>query len=325
MKNHLKEIVDECLKFNPKYILDIGCNDGFMLKQYPSNVKKVGIDPSDIANEIKEDNIEVINECFPSKNLDRRFDIITSIACFYDINEPVEFCKEIEKLLIDVDGNCGIWAAEFAYLPAVLKNLAYDGMVHEHVALYSLTTFEHILNRTGLKLIKAVENDTNGGSLQVWVTKKNNSKFDNKENLENIIKLKIKEFDMALDDLDTYQDFAKRVYRHSSDLYELLRKLKKEGKKIHILGMSTKLNTILNFCRVGPETIDFAAERSPEKWGAATVSGIPMISEEESRAMKPDVYLVGPYHFKREILEREQETIKNGTKFLFPLPDIEMI
>jgi hypothetical protein len=88
--------------------------------------------------------------------------------------------------------------------------------------------------------------------------------------------------------------------------------------------MSTKLNTVLSYCGVGPELIECAAERSPDKFGATTISGIPMVSEEESRKTA-DVYLVGPYHFKEEILEREAETIKRGVKFLFPLPEIEII
>lgn len=328
MRNHLKLIVNNLLTFSKYYnfditnVLDIGANDLFTLKQYPNDVERIGIDPCDIIRDVDKENITIINECFPSSKLiNKKFDVITSIACFYDINDPVEFCKNIEKLLRPN----GIWIVEFAYLPAVLENLAYDGMVWEHCCLYSLSSFENILNRTGLKLIKAFENDTNGGSLQVWVSKKDNNYFDNKENKEDILKIKIKEFDLALDDLNIYEEFAIKVLDHKYDLIKILQKIKRKDKKIHIYGMSTKLNTILNYCEIGPEIIDFAAERSPEKWSATTISGIPIISEEESRKMKPDVYLVGPYHFKKEILEREQKTIKNGTKFLFPLPKIELI
>ena len=102
-------------------------------------------------------------------------------------------------------------------------------------------------------------------------------------------------------------------------------KLKSEKKVIHIYGASTKLNTILGCCEIGSNLIQYAAERSPEKWGGETLSGIKMISEEESRAMKPDYYLVGPYHFKKEILEREKDMLVQGTKFIFPLPEIEIV
>lgn len=327
MKTHLTDIVRSLSILTSLYgkkdvsVLDIGCNDGYMLKQYSEHYKKYGVDPSDIANEIKDKNITVINKCFPCKDLeDKKFNIITSIACFYDIENPNKFCENIKNNL----KNDGVWIVEFAYLSSVLDNLAYDGMVHEHLTLYSIDSFERIIKKNGLKIFRLQENDTNGGSLQAWLTHENNNLFDNQIFQRQILELKIKEFDKKLDDLDTYKNFEKRVAKHKINLYEIIKKLKEEGKNIHIYGMSTKLNTILNYCNIGPDLIEFAAERSPEKWGASTIGGIKMISEEESRKTA-NVYLVGPYHFKKEILEREQETIERGVKFLFPLPEIEII
>ena len=129
---------------------------------------------------------------------------------------------------------------------------------------------------------------------------------------------------MALEDPLTYSSFRQRILDHKTDLTNLVKSLKAQNKKIHIYGMSTKLNTILNYCGIGPDLIECAAERTPEKYGAKTISGIPMVSEEESRKTV-DVYLVGPYHFKEEILKREADTIKRGVKFLFPLPEITII
>jgi hypothetical protein len=197
-------------------------------------------------------------------------------------------------------------------------------MVHEHVCLYSIATFEHILKRTGLKIIKLEENDTNGGSLQAWVVKQDNNLFYDAKLKQTILEIKIKEFQMALENPDTYIPFMERIQAHKVQLLDVLNKFKSQGKRIHIYGMSTKLNTILSYCKIGPDLIDCAAERSPEKFGATTISGIPMVNEEESRK-NVDVYLVGPYHFKKEILEREAETIKRGVKFLFPHPEIEII
>lgn len=324
MKNHLEDIVKNIISMinieNPE-VLDIGMNDGYMLKQYPDNYKKYGVDPSDIANEVNREDITVINKCFPCLELENfKFDVITSIACFYDIERPLEFCEEIYKKLNDN----GIWVVEFAYLPMVLDNLAYDGMVHEHLCLYSLDTFEKIIQKCKLKIIKAKENDTNGGSLQVWLTKSDNVTYENQEFKNNILKLKIKEFDKELDNIEIYNKFSDRIKQHKKDLLNQLNQLKLAGKNIHIYGMSTKLNTILNYCDINTNLIEFAAERSLEKHGAKTISGIKMISEEESRKTV-DLYLVGPYHFKNEILNREQEMIKKGVQFLFPLPNIHLI
>jgi hypothetical protein len=106
----------------------------------------------------------------------------------------------------------------------------------------------------------------------------------------------------------------------------MLRRMKAEGKRIHIYGASTKGNTILQWCGIDRFIIDCAAERNPDKCGARTVgTDIPIISEEESRAMKPHCYLVLPWHFKKEFLERERDVLDRGTSMIFPLPNIEIV
>jgi hypothetical protein len=113
---------------------------------------------------------------------------------------------------------------------------------------------------------------------------------------------------------------------HKEELMSLLRQLKREGKRIHIYGASTKGNTILQWCGIDHGLIDFAAERNPDKYGARTLgTDISIISEAESRAMKPDYYLVLPWHFKEEFLRREKEMIDQGVGMIFPLPSIEII
>ena len=156
MTTHLRKIVLNILDYlnkkniEPKRVLDIGANDLFTLKQYPASIERVGIDPSNVINEVEKDGIETVNDCYPSQKVTGEFDIISSIACFYDMPDPTSFCKEIGKALT----KNGIWIVEFAYLPAVYDKLAYDGMVHEHLCLYSIATFEHNLNRSGLKILK---------------------------------------------------------------------------------------------------------------------------------------------------------------------------
>ena len=110
------------------------------------------------------------------------------------------------------------------------------------------------------------------------------------------------------------------------ELVAVLKRLKGEGKRIHIYGASTKGNTILQWCRLDHGIIDCAADRNPDKFGASTLgTGIPIISEAESRAMNPDYYLVLPWHFKEEFLRREKETLKKGVGFIFPLPTIQVV
>ena len=248
MRNHLDNIVDSILHFVksnnivPARVLDIGANDLYMLKQYPTEIERVGVDPSNIINEVDPEGIQTINDCYPSQTVNGSFDIISSIACFYDIEDPTNFCKEIKRALTDD----GVWVVEFAYLPAVYSNLAYDGMVHEHLCLYSIANFEHILKRTGLKILRLQENDTNGGSLQAWIVKEENVKFNSSMFQKHILELKIKEFQMGLENPDTYVSFMRRVVQHKEALVSLLRQLKADGKNIHVYGMA-QLNKRLRF------------------------------------------------------------------------------
>ena len=131
---------------------------------------------------------------------------------------------------------------------------------------------------------------------------------------------------MELDTDKPYRHFQDRINVHREELNSLLKKLKREGKKIHIYGASTKGNTILQWCGIDNRIIDVAAERNPDKYGAHTLgTDIPIVSEKESRALHPDYYLVLPWHFKAEFLQREKETLARGIGLIFPLPTIEIV
>ena len=328
MKTHLSNIVSEALAITRKgkgIVIDIASNDNTLLRNYSKKFKKIGIDPSDIASRQKGEDITVINEIFPTNKLDhildgKKADIVTSIACYYDVEDPVLFAKEIKSVLKEE----GVWIFEVAYLPLMIKNLAYDSIVCEHIVHYHLAPLEIMFKRLGLRIFKAVETTTNGGSVMCFVTHENNLAYDNADSKSKIFKLRLKEFEMALDEDSTYIEFGKEIAAHKEKLLTLLMEIKRENKTVHVYGASTKLNTILGYCGIGPELIEYAAERSPEKAGCSTLDGVKIISEKDSRDMKPDYYLVGPYHFKNEITEREKEFLKNGGKLIFPLPAIEI-
>jgi len=328
MRNHLQGIAEEAagmIDNKNSRVLDIGCNDGTLLHYYPERFIKFGIDPSDIAQEVK-GNITVIQDIFPSNELTKKsqgkqFDIITSIAMFYDLEDPTEFVKNIKRFLSDE----GVWIFEMSYMPSMLKLNSYDTICHEHLEYYSLAVLENILKRADMKIIKADLNDINGGSIRCYATHTNNFKFRTDE-LQGLKALRQEEFDMQLDADKPYKNFQERINVHREELIALLKKLKNEGKKIHVYGASTKGNTILQWCGINNSIIDFAADRNPDKDGAKTLgTDIPIINEEKSRAMKPDYYLVLPWHFKKEFLIREKKTLDNGIGMIFPLPNIEVI
>lgn len=330
MRRHLQGIVEEATRMTERndsaIVLDIGCNDGTLLEFYPASFTKFGVDPSDVAQEIKAP-VNVVQDIFPSEELlsrlgDRKFDIITSIAMFYDLEDPIIFTRGIKQVLSQE----GIWVFEMSYMPSMLKMTSYDTICHEHIEYYSLAVIEYILRDVGMKVINVSQNTINGGSLRCIATHINNFIYKRDEFQQNIKTMRQQEFDLALDTDKPYRYFQDRINVHKEELNSLLKNLKKDGKKIHIYGASTKGNTILQWCGIDHRIIDYAAERNPDKFGAMTLgTDIPIVSEKVSRAMNPDYYLVLPWHFKEEFLERERETIEKGIGLIFPLPTIEII
>jgi 2-polyprenyl-3-methyl-5-hydroxy-6-metoxy-1,4-benzoquinol methylase len=330
MKNHLRGIAEEAtsiLKMSGGTVLDIGCNDGTLFNYYPKGFCKFGVDPSDVAQEIDERVATVIQDIFPSDELlnclqETKVDIITSIAMFYDLEDPVAFAKGIKNILAPE----GIWIFETSYMPMMLKMTSYDTICHEHLEFYSLAVIEYILKKSGMKVFNVMLNDINGGSLRCYATHTTNFKYKDEQHLQNIRVMHQNEFDLELDTDKPYKNFQDRINVHRKKLIALLKKLKREGKKIHLYGASTKGNTILQWCGIDNSIIDYAAERSSEKYGAHTIgTDIPIISEAESRAMNPDYYLVLPWHFKDEFITREREILERGTQLIFPLPEIEIV
>ncbi len=327
MRNHLKEIVDSVLSLikKPKSnVLDIGCNDGTLLDYYPTDFNRFGCDPSDVAQEVK--NATVVQDIFPSAELfkaigDKKMDIITSIAMFYDLESPVDFVKSIKKLLSPE----GIWIFEMSYMPQMLAMDSYDTICHEHLEFYSLAVLEKIAAMADMKIFKISFNDINGGSIRCYATHKESSLYFNTENYKLLNDIRQKEFDLELDTDKPYVAFQYRIEKVKNDLHDLLVQLKNEGKRVHIYGASTKGNTILQWCDINNMLVEYAAERNPDKYGARTLgTNIPIISEAESRAMNPDYYLVLPWHFKKEFLEREKDALDKGTGFIFPIPTIDI-
>lgn len=240
---------------------------------------------------------------------------------FYDLEHPSEFVGDVARCLEDD----GIWVSEFSYMPTMLEKSSFDTICHEHLEYYSLAVIEYVLHAAGMKVFNCALNTINGGSIRCYATHAENFRYKSDEFNHRIKRLRQEEFDLELDTDKPYKNFQDRINVHRDELNSLLRKLKKEGKKVHIYGASTKGNTILQWCGIDNRIIDFAAERNPDKYGARTLgTDIPIISEAESRALGPDYYLILPWHFREEFVKREDEVRRRGTKFIFPLPTLEI-
>tara|TARA_Y100001958_G_C21226905_1_gene552400 strand:+ start:940 stop:2187 length:1248 start_codon:yes stop_codon:yes gene_type:complete len=330
MRNHLKNIVNIVCKIKNKKklinALDIGCNDGTLLNFYPKNVNRYGLDPSQIITKIKDKNINTFRDYFPPKknrfrNLKIKFDIITSIAMFYDLDNPNLFVKKIKSYL----KNDGVWVFELSYLLDMLKLNSFDTICHEHLEYYSIYSLDYLMNKNGLKIFDVTRNKINGGSIRCFVTHKNYKFFDKKNLYIKLKKLKEYEKRIKIKTIKPYKKFFKKIVILKNKMKILLEKIKKQNKTIHIYGASTKGNTILQWYDIDNSNIKYAADRNKEKWGAHTIgSKINIISEKKSKSMKPDYYLVLPWHFKKEFLKREKKFLHSGRKMIFPLPNIKI-
>ena len=307
-------------------VLDIGSNDCTLLKAYSvSGLNRVGIDPTGrkFASYYPAD-VKLVPTFFSSdayhSATQEKAKIVTSIAMFYDLDDPIAFARQIEAVLADD----GVWHFEQSYMPSMLRLNSYDTICHEHLEYYSLGVVKKILDAADLKLVDVVMNNINGGSFAVTATKAANKNI--KPNSAVIDWLLDQEDRMGLSTPRPYRDCEERVFRHRDDLSRLIKSLVADGKKVYGYGASTKGNVVLQFCGLTANEIPAIAEVNEEKFGRVTPgTHIPIISEKEARAAKPDYFLVLPWHFKDGILRREKEFLANGGKFIFPFPEIEIV
>ncbi|MGE4240232.1 class I SAM-dependent methyltransferase [Ramlibacter sp.] len=307
-------------------VLDIGSNDATLLKSYAATgITRVGIDPTAAKfMAYYTPDIVVRPEFFSAAAFrtasPRAAKIVTSIAMFYDLEDPVAFAREIASVL----ASDGVWHFEQSYMPSMLRTNSYDTICHEHLEYYSLGVVQRILEAADLRIVDATMNNVNGGSFAVSATHRANKSL--KANDPVVGWMLEQEDRMGLGTPRPFRDFEERVYRHRDDLTRLVRTLVADGKKIVGYGASTKGNVTLQFCGLGPAEIPAIAEVNPEKFGRFTPgTGIPIVSEQEARAMKPDYFLVLPWHFKDGILRREKEFLADGGKMIFPFPEIEIV
>jgi len=338
MTNELMNIAkraNELMNLKPGDVfLDIGCNDGTLLSFVDKSIVRIGFDPNDFkAESIKYANI-IVNNYFSFKEYKKtphghkKTKVITSIAMFYDLEDPSAFVKDIKSTL-DRDG---LWVIQMSYLPLMLKQLAFDNICHEHLEYYSLESLNFLLERNGMQVVDCELNDINGGSFRVYIRHKDADettfataphrdvammRVESILNHEKTLKLKSKK---------TYLDFYKKINALRKETVDFIKKEKKKGKVIWGYGASTKGNTLLQWFGLDNTLIDGIAERAPAKFGLKTAgTNIPIYSEEEMRKANPDYLLVLPWHFIAEFTKREKDFLDKGGKLIVPCPGFEVV
>ena len=320
MKIGLNNIFKESLKYvklKPKdVILDIGANDGTLLKYYKKrNFITIGCEPAKNLQKPLQKNCHFnLNDFWSKKALDKillkrkikRPKIITAIGMFYDLENPNKFIKDAADSL---DEN-GIFISQLMCLKSMTEKNDLGNICHEHIEFYSLKSIKFLFEKNGLEIFKIEKNDINGGSYRIYCRKfKKGSISLPKENV-----------------LELMQGFINRVKMNKKKTINFIKNEIKKNKKIYLYGASTKGNTVLQYYGIDNKMIPFAAERSPEKWGKYTIgSGIKIISESVARKLKPDYFFVTPWGFIKEFVKREKSWLKNGGSFILPFPKFKLV
>lgn len=328
IKADLRDVVAHALKYNhaPNRWLDIASNDGYLLSQAKyvqeygemRKVYTVGVDPVGfLCKEAERHASKIVNDYFSADVVEGKFDVITSVSCFYDMPDPSKFVEDVKSVL---EGK-GVWVIQQNYFLSTLQLSAVDNICHEHLGYYTLLSLENILKRFGLEVNEVLVSDVNGGSIRTIVSREGTRPVH-----PSVEKQRQIEKEYGLDTLEPYIKFATDVRKQLDGLYKVVSELKAKGKKIYILAASTRGATIWQSAGIDNKLVDCAVERNPvkvNKWFSAL--DMPIISEEQAHQEKPDYMIIGPWFFASEIIGREAQYLLDGGHLVVPLPEVKVI
>ena len=328
MTDHVKKTVKvgtTMVNLQPKdHVLDIASNDATLLNFYNKNVVTVGIDPlvNKYKKHYKKINYSISNFFHASEvvklKLKKKFKIISALSVFYDLRDPNKFLRHVKESLDEKV----IFILEHADLYMIIKNKIFDTICHEHLGFFSSKVIIEMIKNAGLKTFHHEYNDINGGSSRYYVCHKN-ANYVVKNSIKTVL---LKEKKIGLHSKKIFTNFFNEILNQRIKLKKIIKKIKDKKQTIHGYGASTKGNVLLQFYNINNKDVSYIADRNPLKYNLFTPgTKIKIISENQSRKLRPDYYLVLPWHFKKEILSREKLAKKNGTKFIFPLPKINII
>ncbi|GAC1441642.1 MAG: class I SAM-dependent methyltransferase [Mycobacteriales bacterium] len=306
-------------------VLDIGANDSTLLQGFRTpGLRRVGMDPTIVKwRQYYPDDITGIAEFFSADTFAAHdvppARVVTSVAMFYDLDDPVEFARQVGRCL----ATDGVWHFEQSYMPSMLRATSYDTICHEHVEYYSLQVVDRILRDAGLELLDVRFNRVNGGSFAVTAQRVGGARPADRALIDWFLR---QEARLQVTRPAAFEAFGASVRQHRDDLTDLVRTLRDSGASVVGYGASTKGNVLLQYCGLTAEDLPVIAEVNPEKFGCRTPgTNIPIASEDEVKADRPDYMLVLPWHFRETILEREAPYLESGGRLIFPLPEIEVI
>lgn len=298
--------------------LDIGSNDGTLLAAVPPGIWRAGVDPlGQFADEART-HADRIDVCYFYPELYDRgeFDIITSGAMFYDLEQPGEFARQVKQVLSDD----GVWVIQQNYALHMLENNVIDNVIHEHLTYFTVDTLDRLLGYHGLEIFDVSYSGVKGGCIRTAVAPAGRRQVQPSV-LNAIGREMLAQADQAL----TWQRWGLDVYRELRRTREELEKIAARGERCYVYGASSRGGTFLQIVGGGPDLLTCAVDRNPDKVGKIMSStGLPIISEEQMRADPPEYLLIAPWFFRDVFINRETDFLDKGGAFIFALPHFEV-
>jgi hypothetical protein len=309
MQTALLDLTQDGLKWHRSgKWLDIGANDGTLLKFVPKTFKRIACEPAlNLESELKQVADDVMSDYFHCDERYTNCQVITSAAMFYDLDDPGRFVSDIVRCLAPE----GIWINQLNDAATMIESNSWDGVCHEHNVYYDMVNLEALYAKYGLKILRVSSNDVNGGSVRVTAT-----------HAASQVSGATPQDSSLLPSAEQVMRFSQRAVRWKQRMTELVKAL---PQPIYGYGASTKGGVLLQYLD-RPGLFAGVADRNPLKYGKMQ-AGIwsPIISEKEMREQKPGTLFVLPWAFRKEFVEREAEVRARGTMLLFPLPHIELV
>lgn len=329
-KVHFSDMTEELtrmLKLDSNSLaVDIGSNDGILLKGFKKfGVQTIGVEPAtNIAILAEKEGIETVNDFFDRNAVETiikrkgKADVITATNVFAHVDDIKSLVSNVKLLLKDN----GIFVIEAPYLVDMFEKMTFDTIYHEHLSYFSLTPLVKFFRQMGMEIFKIKKVDVHGGSLRIFI-KKNEGNFGIDASVGVTLEF---EQQYGINDFETYKKFSANVQLVKLKLLEYLRNVKDQGKSIVGYGAPAKGNTLLNFCNIGTNFIDYIVEDNPLKQGLYTPGmHIPVVSFSMLDKKKPDYILILAWNFAEEILQKTRKYREEGIKFIIPLPEVSVV
>ncbi|MBT5551557.1 MAG: class I SAM-dependent methyltransferase [Nitrospina sp.] len=308
-------------------VIEIASNDGYLLKYFKKrSIPVLGIEPAkNIAKVAESIGIPTLTEFFSAQLAQKlskeknQADLLIGNNVLAHVPRLNDFVKGLKILL----KSNGIITMEFPHLAELMRYNQFDTIYHEHFSYFSFTTVEKIFKNHGLALFDVQEISTHGGSLRIFAK---HIEDNSKSETDNIFKLRNREKNAGLMDIKTYQTFSDHVLETKFKLLEFLIKAKRSGKKVVGYGAPAKGNTLLNYCGIKADMIDYTVDRNPHKQGCFLPgTHIPIYHPEKITETKPNYLLILPWNIQYEVVKQMSFIREWGGKFVVPIPEVKIL